>query len=140
MSITPATGLESYNLNMSAKKGSGPVLRQGVQGSPVKALQTYLNRLGSKLAVDGIFGDATEIAVINLQKRSQLTTDGVVGPLTWNAIAQSLGESFSVTGSINAFTGEHVPAEGASSGVMSTGAWALVALAVIGGIYLWSEQ
>jgi len=56
----------------------------GSTGDDVKKVQEIL-----KLTVDGIFGMATHEAVITFQKKSNLLADGVVGPITWNAL---LGE------------------------------------------------
>lgn len=62
----------------------------GTSGSPVRALQTFLNEsqlaLGPTLAVDGRFGKMTHIAVMALQRRKGLKADGVVGPKTANAL------------------------------------------------------
>ncbi|MCL2035403.1 MAG: peptidoglycan-binding protein [Oscillospiraceae bacterium] len=38
------------------------------------------------IAVDGIFGPQTQGAVIAFQRMFGLTADGIIGPITWNAI------------------------------------------------------
>ena len=48
------------------------------------------------VAVDGIFGPATEAAVKQFQERNGLTVDGIVGPQTWSALRGSSGISASV--------------------------------------------
>lgn len=46
----------------------------------VKAVQRLTNYItGSKLAIDGIFGDATRSATKTLQRRNNITADGIVG-------------------------------------------------------------
>lgn len=63
-----------------------PVLRLGSRGEDVKKLQSSLNTAGAKLAVDGIFGPATEAAVKEFQAKMGQVVDGIVGRLTWNAL------------------------------------------------------
>jgi hypothetical protein len=53
----------------------------------VKALQTLLGKDGFSLAVDGLFGPDTEAAVKRFQLEQGLLDDGVVGPVTWAALA-----------------------------------------------------
>lgn len=66
-------------------------LKRGSKGRRVRNLQAGLNRAFpaySSLAVDGIFGRATERAVKEFQRRSGLTADGIVGPKTRKALAR----------------------------------------------------
>lgn len=66
-----------------------PTVRRGSRGAYVKYLQ---QKLTSKLyplgEADGIFGAATERAVIEFQRENNLTPDGIVGPLTWQVVSQ----------------------------------------------------
>lgn len=63
-----------------------PVLRRGVRGEAVKVLQRLLLQDGAPLAVDGIFGPATEAAVLAFQRARGLSADSIVGPKTWAAL------------------------------------------------------
>lgn len=66
-----------------------PALIEGQQsGGCVEALQVYLNidNPGYGLDVDGTFGPLTRIAVLDFQGRNHLPADGVVGPVTANAL------------------------------------------------------
>ncbi len=63
-----------------------PVLRQGSSGAGVLALQTLLHALDPQLTVDGVFGPATQGAVVRFQTGKGLTADGVVDPATWAAL------------------------------------------------------
>jgi N-acetylmuramoyl-L-alanine amidase len=64
-----------------------PTLRRGAVGPLVYTLQSDLNEiLGSKLVIDGDFGARTELAVKSYQRRRHLIADGIVGPLTWEAL------------------------------------------------------
>ncbi|MBR5540011.1 MAG: peptidoglycan-binding protein [Clostridia bacterium] len=71
----------------------GTPLTNGSQGEYVVFLQTYLNRIAETypaipiVIVDGVFGDATEAAVIAFQREFGLSPNGLVGPITWDRIA-----------------------------------------------------
>ncbi len=72
----------------------GYILKQGSRGDVISKLQTYLSAIADKypsiknINVDGIFGKATNQAVIDFQKCFELNSDGIVGPLTWEKIVQ----------------------------------------------------
>ncbi len=61
---------------------------KGWQGPAVTAVQFELHYIyGYKfVTVDGAFGQMTEWAVKLFQKRYHLRPDGIVGPVTWNAL------------------------------------------------------
>jgi len=64
-----------------------PTIGPGATGAVVRRLQRALRRtpdLG--LAVDGIFSSQLETAVKEFQQGAGLVVDGIVGPLTWNAL------------------------------------------------------
>jgi peptidoglycan hydrolase-like protein with peptidoglycan-binding domain len=68
----------------------GIALRRGDTGAEVRVAQIMLNRISQaypaipKLSqVDGIFGSATEEAVIEFQTIFNLTADGIIGKATW---------------------------------------------------------
>lgn len=66
-----------------AKQITYPTLRRGVKGDLVAQMQSLLQKDGSTLVVDGIFGIGTLSAVKSFQKRHGLVVDGIVGPKTW---------------------------------------------------------
>lgn len=66
-----------------------PTLQRGAAGKPVKRAQALLNVAGARLDEDGDFGSATGNAVEAFQRVSHITSDGVVGPITWSKL---LGE------------------------------------------------
>ncbi len=70
-----------------AQAGSHSVLRRGAEGPDVVELQNELIEAGLKVFADGDFGVNTEEAVKEFQKAHGLTSDGVVGPATWGALA-----------------------------------------------------
>jgi hypothetical protein len=69
---------------------SDSVLKIGSKGPFVTELQQSLNRLGFPIAVDGVYGKATEAAVTAFQKQSGLMVDGWAGPRTLKAIGEAL--------------------------------------------------
>jgi hypothetical protein len=91
------------------------ILKQGSRGKEVKTLQEYLNDNGFPVAKTGPgspgketenFGPATEAAVKRWQKANGLLDDGVVGPVTWNAMGLattdiSEGQSKPTSGILN---------------------------------------
>ncbi len=67
-------------------------LSLGDRGDAVRILQYFLSVLSAfdpyipPVTVDGVFGPATQSAVVAFQKINGLTPDGVVGNATWNAL------------------------------------------------------
>jgi peptidoglycan hydrolase-like protein with peptidoglycan-binding domain len=63
-------------------------VKRGSKGSAVTALQRQLRfTWGYKsVAVDGVFGAATQTAVKSFQTKKKLTADGIVGAATWKAL------------------------------------------------------
>ena len=73
----------------AALKPSPPVLRIGSEGWHVKRLQRMLRARGlypEPAKIDGDFGEITAAAVKAFQEFADLEPDGVVGPLTWQAL------------------------------------------------------
>ena len=68
------------------------LLRRGDRGEIVKALQRALRAAGYDLEIDGVFGRITLACVKSFQATRGLVRDGVVGPLTWAALAQTCQE------------------------------------------------
>ena len=71
-------------------KSSPPVLRLGSNGWHVKRLQRLLRArdlFPEPAAIDGDFGEITEASVKAFQQFADLEPDGIVGPLTWQALA-----------------------------------------------------
>ena len=71
---------------MAGQLSPWPVVRKGDQNHPVRTLQDLLRARGHSVAVDGIFGPATDAAVRAFQQEKHLAVDGVVGPITWAAL------------------------------------------------------
>ena len=63
-----------------------PVLKRGMKGDAVRALQAQLVGYGYQIVVDGSFGAKTENAVMCYQEDNGLTPDGSVGRKTRSAM------------------------------------------------------
>lgn len=60
-----------------------PVLKIGSKGDFVTIAQGRLVVLGYKITIDGIYGEKTKKAVMELQRAKNLACDGIIGPKTW---------------------------------------------------------
>ena len=75
--------------------GWRPTIRRGNKGADVIECQTMLTRLGyniGKTGIDGDFGRATEAGVKSFQSDHRLVVDGVVGPMTWDALDKAIAQ------------------------------------------------
>lgn len=61
-------------------------LKRGDRGQAVVQLQWKLTQSGARLKLDGDFGESTESAVRQFQRRYNLGVDGVVGAKTRKAL------------------------------------------------------
>lgn len=85
-----------------------PIIQRGSEGDAVRRAQRALRRVPDhSVAVDGIFGAITEDAVKSFQHDATLEQDGIVGPLTWEALPNGgpmpmlkLGSSHGATASL----------------------------------------
>lgn len=62
-------------------------VRLGDKGDGVKQIQTALKAAGYKVTVDGDFGNQTDAAVRQFQKKNGLKVDGIVGKITWGKLS-----------------------------------------------------
>lgn len=75
---------------LEVMKSSTAVLKLGMKGDLVRALQTSLERLGYfPGAIDGDFGRRTRDAVLAFQADNQLETDGKFGALSREALTKA---------------------------------------------------
>lgn len=86
------------------------VLRNGFRGPDVKELQERLNKaLGTKLDVDGAFGQKTEEALKQFQKKNSIPDTGVYDEQTHAALTKERKESKYITRhSVNVRVGDSV--------------------------------
>ena len=70
----------------------------GSNGPAVQAVQSQANsRVANLLVVDGAFGPQTDAVVRAFQGPTGLAADGIVGPLTWNALVNGFLTATSAT-------------------------------------------
>lgn len=87
--IWPAD-LEGVAIATETGVAAAPVLKAGDSGPEVKRLQTRLSELSYHVGdIEGDFGPLTERAVVAFQHSHSLKVDGMVGPRTWEVLAQS---------------------------------------------------
>jgi peptidoglycan hydrolase-like protein with peptidoglycan-binding domain len=61
-------------------------VQTGSTGEAVRAVQRQLHERSGWLTIDGIFGPQTNSVVRDFQTFCDLSVDGIVGPITWNAL------------------------------------------------------
>jgi hypothetical protein len=74
---------------------SWPTQQSGASGDRVRAVQYLLRQTGATIGTDGAFGSGTRAAVVAFQSARGLTADGVVGPVTWEALVAQLRQGSS---------------------------------------------
>ena len=103
--IAAAVAKKGGSSASSTTSTTGSVLKLNSQGTKVSQLQTDLKQLGYYYAeITGNFGEKTEAAVKEFQKRNGLSADGVAGTNTLAAIAAAVekaGGSVSGSGSVS---------------------------------------
>ena len=71
--------------------GGYPTIKRGSLSNYVLIAQDDLNTLGYRTnGLDGIFGAATQNAVINYQHSRGLSADGIVGCNTWRSLQEDV--------------------------------------------------
>lgn len=101
--IAAAVAAKGGSSTGSTTSTTGSVLKLNSQGTKVSQLQTDLKQLGYYYAeITGNFGEKTEAAVKEFQKRNDLTADGVAGAKTLATIAAAVEKA---GGSVSGSTG-----------------------------------
>jgi len=80
-------------------------VRKGDKGDGVKQIQTALKAAGYKVTVDGDFGNQTDAAVRQFQKKNNLKVDGIVGKITWSKLQAAGTGTSSTTGATTTTAG-----------------------------------
>ena len=57
-------------------------------GPDIKMIQEFFTEDGEKLGIDGEYGKATQTVIKNFQKKSNISADGIIGPVTWEKLAE----------------------------------------------------
>lgn len=102
-------------LGSASVSASSTVLKKGIQGSKVTALQKDLAKLGYlNSGATGYYGNATAEAVKKLQRKYGYSADGVAGSTTIKLVERLRGQSSSKTATVKT-------AEKNSSGALKKG-------------------
>ncbi len=94
--------------NCGANTVQCPTLRMGNRGSAVAFVQRLLRQRGYNVPADGIFGNITRNAVINFQRRNNLSQTGMVDDGTWRALG------------VTCLPGQYYPGNNNSSSIIDT--------------------
>ena len=93
VAVTELAELESQGQTFYSVNWQAPnQLSSGSSGQKVRQLQYMLSVAAQYISsvpavtVDGVFGEKTQNSVIAFQRWAGLTPDGIVGPVTWNAL------------------------------------------------------
>ncbi|MCI8384432.1 MAG: peptidoglycan-binding protein [Clostridia bacterium] len=82
--------------------GGFPTIRRGSLSNYVLIAQDDLNTLGFRTGgLDGIFGGATQNAVIAYQRSRGLSADGIVGCNTWRSLQENVVGTGATSTTIN---------------------------------------
>lgn len=88
--------------NPACSTGGYPTIRRGSLSNYVLIAQDDLNTLGYRTnGLDGIFGSATQNAVISYQRARGLTADGIVGCNTWRSLQEDVVGTGATSTTIN---------------------------------------
>lgn len=82
------TSLPNFKFTLDLKIGANGKKDRKID-LEVRKLQETLNKHGSNLMIDGVFGNRTKVAVIIYQKAHSLVGDGIVGPKTRAVLNQN---------------------------------------------------
>ncbi len=89
-----SVNLTHYGIPAGLYDDDYPTVRRGNSGEYVEILQNALNAAGITCTVDGKFGADTESAVKTFQTMVGLTSDGICGKKTWEALKPYVQEVF----------------------------------------------
>ena len=93
------------------------MIRKGDKGEDVRRLQHLLG-----ITADGVFGEKTHDAVVAFQRAHELTPDGIVGALTWDALQQGEPKS-EVLVILGTAHGSNTPGKRSPDGRLREYAW-----------------
>jgi N-acetylmuramoyl-L-alanine amidase len=66
-----------------------PIVKQGAKGNITFVIQELLKKKGFNLNSDGAFGPITDSTIKQFQSRVGISSDGIVGPVTWKKLLEA---------------------------------------------------
>src|SRR5699024_8431899 len=90
--VTGKNTLIALSGGTSANTSNTAHLQMGSSNYQVEEAQSKLNNHGYDIAIDGIFGSATQSAVKSFQRESNIQVDGIVGEDTLTALNNGANE------------------------------------------------
>ena len=105
--------------------------KRGSKGKKVRSIQEWLCLHGFHICIDGIFGPATENAVLQFQEKESIEVDGIVGKITFarlilpmtNAIRSIPRDEKSLGQMIVAYAEQHLEQQPREIGGQNKGPW-----------------
>ncbi|SFA56967.1 Peptidoglycan-binding (PGRP) domain of peptidoglycan hydrolases-containing protein [Anoxybacillus pushchinoensis] len=108
MYVVDSVGRVTYPSNFANNLWSGQTLKRGDRNDYVKTLQSWLYKAGfNPGGIDGVYGANTEKAVKEFQKKVGITTDGIAGKQTYQALQEYVRTQTTVSRSNSSGSDDH---------------------------------
>lgn len=95
-----AFGSRLLRLQTPNLRGTDVAVLQAIYNLMLQVMNPPLGPMGSRIALDGIFGPQTRHAVLNIQSYFGLTVDGIAGPQTYFVFGQGVGPNTTYGGPV----------------------------------------
>jgi len=108
MYVVDSVGRITYPSSYTNDLWGGQTLKKGDKNDYVKTLQSWLYKAGfNPGGVDGVYGENTEKAVKEFQKKAGITADGIAGKQTYQALQKYVRTQTTVSRSNSSGSDDH---------------------------------